>query len=640
MCGIAGISTLFEKDVNFWKKWIYTFSEDIQHRGKDDAGILLMLRHADPMPVLWGKEQYNEDLQFIPTKPLLGSLSEAVNGMLLHQRLSIIAPGDRSHQPMCDASGRYWITFNGEIFNYIELRTQHKLNTVTDSDTEVLLELWAKMEDKCLPLLDGFFAFSIYDAHENTYTIARDRTGVKPLFYAKREDAFVFSSEESTLRKFMGVKQVRDEAIYLHVKHGMTDAVNWFEGVESLKPGHWLRWNPNLRSIIHRRWYYPSSLLNIHESRTLESLLLESMKRRLRSDVPMGFALSGGLDSAVLLGLARHMLGASEDLHLFSIGSKDEPEDERKWQEIVQKHNGGLVHYIDTNTFKTSHIEDVVIQSNRPPVAWNNIAHFQLCKSVRDLGITVLFNGQGADELYGGYPDHFVEAWQSEKDEILPYAANFPMSQDRIKKIAWKRKLRQRMSQEWKHRMDRFFWGHVFTKELINSNEMELHPKVENVKELMMGEYYGANVNGKFYGRLYQMLQWEDRNGMAFQLESRNPFADDLHLPQHVLGKKLLHELMEGGRSKGILREAAKNYLPEAIYNRTDKKGFSVPEANLTRKWGGEWNSWIMSSQLDHVINRDYREKLVGKFPQLTPKDLSIYFRMASIGLFLERLDG
>ena len=139
MCGIAGISTLFEKDVNFWKKWIYTFSEDIQHRGKDDAGILLMLRNADPMPVLWGKEQYNEDLQFIPTRPLLGSLSEAVNGMLLHQRLSIIAPGDRSHQPMCDASGRYWITFNGEIFNYIELRQQHRLNTVTDSDTEVLL---------------------------------------------------------------------------------------------------------------------------------------------------------------------------------------------------------------------------------------------------------------------------------------------------------------------------------------------------------------------------------------------------------------------------------------------------------------------------------------------------------------------
>ena len=327
MCGIAGISTLFEKDVNFWKKWIYTFSEDIQHRGKDDAGILLMLRHADPMPVLWGKEQYNEDLQFIPTRPLLGSLSEAVNGMLLHQRLSIIAPGDRSHQPMCDASGRYWITFNGEIFNYIELRQQHRLNTVTDSDTEVLLELWAKMEDKCLPLLDGFFAFSIYDAHENTYTIARDRTGVKPLFYAKREDAFVFSSEESSLRKFLGVKQVREEAIYLHVRHGMTDAVNWFEGVEALKPGHWLRWNPNLRSIIHRRWFYPSSLLNIQENRPLEVLLLESMKRRLRSDVPVGFALSGGLDSAVLLGFARHLLGASEDLHLFSIVSQNEPED-------------------------------------------------------------------------------------------------------------------------------------------------------------------------------------------------------------------------------------------------------------------------------------------------------------------------
>ena len=311
----------------------------------------------------------------------------------------------------------------------------------------------------------------------------------------------------------------------------------------------------------------------------------------------------------------------------------------RKWQETVHKHNGGLVHTVDTSSFKTSHIEDVVLQSNRPPVAWNNIAHFQLCKSVRDLGITVLFNGQGADELYGGYPDHFIQAWYGEKEQILPYAENWPISFDRLKKVAWKRKWRQQLSQEWKHRMDRFLWGHIFTKELINSNEMELHPKVENVKELMMGEYYGSNVNSKFYGRLYQMLQWEDRNGMAFQLESRNPFADDLHLPQQILGKKFLHELMQGGKSKGILREATQSYLPESIYNRTDKKGFSVPETKLTAKWGGEWAPWIMSSQLDGIINREYREKLITKFPQLPPKDLSIYFRMASVGLFLERLE-
>lgn len=639
MCGIAGISTLFEKDVNFWKKWIYLFSEDIQHRGKDDAGILLMLRHADPLPVLWGKDQYQDSLQYIPTNALLSSLSDAVNGMLLHQRLSVIAPGDRSHQPMCDASGRYWITYNGEIFNYIELRQQFRLNTVTDSDTEVLLELWAKMEDKCLPLLDGFFAFCIYDSHENTYTIARDRTGVKPLFYSKREDAFAFSSEEKSLRNFLDVKSARNEALFLHVTQGMTDAVQWFKGVETLKPGHWLRWTPNLRSIIHRRWFYPSSLLNIQENRPLEDLLLESMKKRLRSDVPMGFALSGGLDSAVIVGLAKHLLGDSESLHLFSVCSQNEPEDERKWQELVHQQNGGSVQYIDTDSFKTSHIEDVVIQSNRPPVAWNNIAHFQMCKRVRDSGITVLFNGQGADELYGGYPDHFIEAWNSEKSEILTFAEQWPISFDRVKRVAWKRKWRQQLSGDWKRRLDGFFWGHVFSKDIIRSNELDLHPKVENVKELMMGEYYGSNVNAKFYGRLYQMLQWEDRNGMAFQLESRNPFADDLHLPAHVLGKKMLHELMLGGKSKGLLREAAQSYIPPAIYHRQDKKGFSVPERKLTQKFGAEWEPWIMSASLDGIVNRDYREKLRHKFLQLSPKDLTLYFRIASLGLFLDRLE-
>lgn len=639
MCGIAGISTVFEKDVTFWKKWIYHFSEDIQHRGKDDAGILLMLRHADPLPVLWGKESYTESLQYIPNKPLLSSLSDAVNGMLLHQRLSIIAPGDRSHQPMCDASGRYWITFNGEIFNYIELRTQYKINAITDSDTEVLLELWAKMEDKCLPLLDGFFAFCIYDAHDNTYTIVRDRTGVKPLFYSKREDAFAFSSEEKSLRRFINQTEVNPQAAYLHVKHGMSEAVTWFEGVESLKPGHWLRWNPGIRSIIHRRWFYPSSLLNIREECSLESALLESIKRRLRSDVPIGFALSGGLDSAVIAGMAKHLLGTSEPLHFFSVVSQDHPESEKKWQQLVQKHLGGNLNFIETSTFKTSHLEDAVLQNQRPLVAWNNVAHYQLCKTVRDFDITVIFNGQGADELYGGYPDHFIQAYIEDRDSILPYADNWPISLERVKKIAWKRRLRQRISTGWKHRLDHFFWGHLFTKDVINQNELELNPKVENVKELMMGEYYGQNVSPKFYGRLYQMLQWEDRNGMAFQLESRNPFADDLLLPALTLGKYDLKDLMIGGYSKGILRNAAKNYIPEELFYRKDKKGFTVPERKLTQELGSEWEAWVMSSSLDELINRNLREKWVKQFSQLSPINLQTYFRIATLGLFLERLE-
>ena len=201
MCGIAGISTSVVKDPTYWKQWATRFSDELKHRGKDDAGLLLMLRNSDPKPVFWGREVYSDTLQYIPEKPATELLTEQVNGFILHQRLSIIAPGDRGHQPMCDATGRYWISFNGEIFNYIELRKQYKINTITDTDTEVLLELWAKMEDKCLQLLDGFFAFCIYDSLENTYTLVRDKTGVKPLFYLNTKQTFAFSSEEQTLRE-------------------------------------------------------------------------------------------------------------------------------------------------------------------------------------------------------------------------------------------------------------------------------------------------------------------------------------------------------------------------------------------------------------------------------------------------------
>ena len=638
MCGIAGISITIEKDAPFWKKWIYQFSEDIDHRGYDDAGVVLSLRSSDPLPVQWGKEHYSSDLQYMPQRALLPSISEQVNGMLLHRRLSIIAPTERAHQPMCDATGRYWISYNGEIFNYTELRSQYNIDTVTDSDTEVLLEMWAKMEEKCLPLLDGFFAFCIYDSKENTYTIVRDRTGVKPLYYTKRSDAFAFSSEETSLRKFTGFDSVNPQAMYLHVKHGMSDAVNWFDGVETLKPGHWLKWHPNLRNVILRRWYFPTSLHSFNEQGDIRELLEESIKRRMRSDVPIGFAMSGGLDSTAIVALASKHLDPHEQTHFFSVISKGYNQDESEWQEKVLSAFPGQRHTIDAQSMDTSDLEDLIVKTRRPAVAWNNVAHFLLCKQVRDTGVTVLFNGQGADEIFGGYPDHFVEAWKAEKNDLLPLMKDWPIEVSKLKAVAWKRNLRKSMSQNWKHRLDRYLWGDIFPVDVIEQNTIELHPPVKNLADLMLGEYYGSTYNQKFYGRLYQMLLWEERNGMAFQLESRNPFADDMLLPMHFLGKKSLKELSENGRSKGLLREAVKDIIPKSIYERADKKGFTVPEKALIQKHGKEWEEWLMTSQLDEIINRRTRERWVTKFDKLSNRDLLAYFRVSTLGRFLIEL--
>lgn len=635
MCGIAGISTTIEKDAPFWKKWIYKFSEDIQHRGLDDAGVLLALRSADPVPVQWGRDSYNSDLQYIPKVPLLEVVSEKVTGMLLHRRLSIIAPSERAHQPMCDATGRYWISFNGEIFNYIELRSKYKINTITDSDTEVLLEMWAKMEEKCLPLLDGFFAFCIYDSKENTYTIVRDRTGVKPLYYTRRKDAFAFSSEEKSLREFSGKNKVSTQAMYLHVKHGMSDAVDWFEDVESLKPGYWLKWHPNMRNVIHRRWYFPTSLYAFKEKRDLRELLEESVKRRMRSDVPIGFAMSGGLDSTAIIALAQKHIEPGDQLHYFSVVSSGTNQDESAWQKKVLEAFPGKQHRVDALKMGTSDLEEIILKTHRPAVAWNNVAHYLLCKKIKESGVTVVFNGQGADEIFGGYPDHFIQAWKQEKNDLLTLMKDWPIDVSKIKQTAWKRNFRKKMSQSWKHRLDRYFWGDVFPLDVIEENQIELHPPVKDLSDLVLGEYYGYSYNPKFYGRLYQMLSWEDRNGMAFQLESRNPFADDLNLPLYFLGKQPLTQLSVNGRSKGMLREAVKDILPKDIYERSDKKGFTVPEKQLILEHGKEWKDWLMTEELNDIINRKTREKWISRFDKLSNRDLMAYFRAATLGRFL-----
>ena len=638
MCGIAGISSAIVKDPAYWKKWAQEFLQDLEHRGPDDQGLVFMLRNKEPLPVNVSQKNYPDSLQYMPVKTYDESVQPGITGFLVHKRLSIIAPGVRGHQPMCDATGRYWLTFNGEIFNYIELRKQYRLNTITDTDTEVLLELWAKMEEKCLPVLDGFFAFCVYDSLENTYTVVRDRTGVKPVYFRKSDNGFAFASEEKTLRKLAGSLRLNPQAVYLHMKHSMTDAVQWFDEVDTLKAGHWIKWIPNLRSLIVRKWFDPVGTNRLQERKDLRELLFDSMRKRLRSDVPIGFAVSGGIDSAIILGLGRWLLGMDAKLHLFSVGAPGLPGDESAWQQKVHQKHGGSWHRIDAAQFSTDDLKDLVSKTARPAVAWNNVGHFVLCRTVRNNDITVLFNGQGADELFGGYPDYFVQAYNQDKHSISSCKDHWPLSPNKIKAMALKRKLRSWMSDSIKKSIDKRIWGQAFDHEIIQLNEIELHPPVRDLTELMLGDYYGNSLDPKFYGRLQQMLAWEDRNGMAFQLESRNPFADDLSLPGSLFGKFGLKELSEGGYPKGILRNAFKDLLPLDLYARTDKKGFTLPEDWLNMREMPRWESFVFSSKLDPYVQRSYREKLWKMREKCTPLDRTRLFKLTALGMFLEDL--
>ncbi len=639
MCGIAGISSSLIQSKEYWLKWAQIFSKTLEHRGPDDEGFLLVFRNNQtPLPV--GNHFVPiPDVPHMPAGLILDHASESVNGLLLHRRLSIIGIGPLGHQPICDQTGRFWLTFNGEIFNFSELQRNFGLPNNSGTDSEVLVNLWAQKQEKCLPLLDGFFAFCIYDSVENTYTIARDRTGVKPLYYTLKNDCFAFASEELPLRLLINEHKINPHAVYYHLKHGMTEVRTWFKGIQALVPGEILQWAPETRQFKQSKWFNPQKIEPFTNHLELREMFMSSMTKRLRSDVKLGFAVSGGIDSAIIVGAARHLLGADAKLDYFSVGSNQLVGDESPWQKLVVGKNKGTWHRVMVEDFTDELLPKHVRFTNRPAVAWNNLAHFALCETVQNSGVTVLFNGQGADEIFGGYPDYFIETLWSERKLLSKSRKNWPISYGEALKFFTKRKLRNMLSLEQKFKIEQNVWGNILKEGMIEEELVELHPKVNSLQEMMLGDYYGKAYNPKFYGKLYQMLAWEDRNGMSFQLESRNPFADDVNIPQKYLGKFQLNELMQSELPKGLLRDAFKDLLPSELYQRTDKKGFSVPEALLTKKHGLKWKDAFMYGGLNPYIQKEYRSSILKRFNELNAKELQFYFRASALGFYLSLLD-
>lgn len=639
MCGIAGISSTLVQPKEYWLKWSRIFSKTLEHRGPDDEGYLLIYRNEQPPLPVGNQFVPIPDIQHMPVGLISEKANDSVNGMLLHRRLSIIGLGPLGHQPMCDKTGRYWITYNGEIFNFAELQRNFGIANPSGTDTEILVNIWALKQEKCLHLLDGFFAFCVYDSIENTYTVVRDRTGVKPLFFTLKNDCFAFASEELPIRLLLNEHKVNQFAIYYHLKHGMTDVLPWFKGVQSLTPGEYLTWSPETRQVVQKKWFRPGKLEPFTNDIELREMFMSSMLKRLRSDVKLGFAVSGGIDSAVIVGAARHLLGADATLDYFSVGSNNLAGDESRWQKMVVDKNKGTWHRVMVEDFTDELLPRHLRYTNRPAVAWNNLAHFALCQQVQNAGVTVLFNGQGADEIFGGYPDYFIQTLWSERKLLSKSRKNWPIDYGSALKFFLKRKLKNAISAEQKLKIEQNYWGKILKDGLIVEPLIELHPEVNSLQEMMLGDYYGKAFDDKFYGKLYQMLAWEDRNGMSFQLESRNPFADDINIPQKYLGKYQLHELMKNGLPKGLLRDAFKDLLPQELYVRTDKKGFSVPESLLTQKHGLKWKDAFMYEGLNAYVKRGYRESILNNFNQLGVKDLQFYFRVSSLGFFLSVLD-
>ena len=606
---------------------------------------------------------------------VFGGEEESI-AMIMHRRLSILGLGDQGKQPMCSLDGRYWISFNGEIYNYLELASEFGLTTNTGTDTEVLLQLWSLKGVDCIALLDGFFAFAIWDTELKELTLARDKTGIKPLYYYLDRDgdnsgniikSLSFGSEDFALKQALELQGIEvslsEKALKSHLEEGASDRNMLFNGILELGMGCYLTYsclsldsklNPisDWGRLIIKPWHGGEYLrlddgagwqqqlgLNEEPKNHIELLrlqLMEGMQKRLRSDVPIGFAVSGGIDSAALVGMAREIMGKEAHLHVFSVIAPGMEGDESEYQKSVVELVGGIWHTVDVRELDGKYLERYIKATHRIPVAWNNLAHFALCEAVKAAGVTVLFNGQGADELFGGYPHYYKAAFWNEKNTLWPLRRKWPLGF-----VAAGKQWLKAVLGSWVGR-----------------------PFETCVDVLMREDYYGE--------RLTQLLRFEDRNGMAAGIESRNPFADDYRMADAWLnawgddtwdlGGSLTAKLVDG-YSKGYLRKAMDvGFVPKKVLWRVDKKGFSVPKNELTARELVVWKDWILSDRLDGLVSRAKRHKsldyvlanwginVLGKgskprvFSGGDVKLLDELFRWAAMGCFLEtfpmKIDG
>ena len=352
---------------------------------------------------------------------------QAKNSKLIlgHTRLSIIDLSSAGHQPMATPDGRFITVFNGEIYNYKELKKELKnlgYSFVSDSDTEVLLAAWKHWGEESLRYIDGMFAFVIFDKNENSLTCVRDAFGIKPFFYSNNKESFFFSSDIHALVELSEQpKRVCYQRAYDYLVHGLYDnnELTFIDGINHLMPGHLIKYDlSNVKIEKISKWYSPnlserSDLSFEQASELVRERFLENIRLQLRSDVPLGAALSGGIDSSAVVCAMRY-LEPRADIHTFSYIAKNDPISEEKWVDFINRHTNSISYKVEACGEDLHDDLDNLIRAQGEPFMSTSIyAQYRVFKLAKMNGITVTLDGQGADELLAGYRGYPVQRMQS-----------------------------------------------------------------------------------------------------------------------------------------------------------------------------------------------------------------------------------
>lgn len=584
MCGLAGIFShkgITQSDLELVERM-----NDLQrHRGPDDEGM------------------------YVDRYCVLG-----------HRRLAIIDLSKDGHQPFESDDHRFQVVHNGEIYNYIELREELRQlgwRFRTKTDTEVLLKSYQQYGQDCLSRFNGMFAFAIYDTERQSLFLARDRVGIKPLYYVMIDSKLYFSSEIKALCAIPSIRaSVNYQSLFDYLVFNRTDVYDetFFNEIRRIPKGCFATFDTGGLKLT--QWWNVESFLDVRcddsvevISNRIRELLISAVQLRMRSDVPVGSCLSGGLDSSILIGILFTHYEVSEAYPTFTASFPDHPIDETRYIDHLNK----AYSFNNVRTFPTSEgaynsLRDFVYANDEPTTNYSFYSQYQVMRLAKEYGVTVLLDGQGGDENFAGY--HYFHGFNLygllTEWKVLRFSAELFKSLLRKQdKSAYQTLLFQILPHPMRKLLllravpyvqPDFFYEYIKSSHIYN--------------EFFDADGLNHSLVRHFQYKLEHLLRMEDRNSMAYSLEARVPYLDH-RLIEYLLSVPQDFKIRDG-ETKYLQKLALADYTIPVILNRKDKVGFGTP--------GEEW-----------MLSRQWRDRTMESYMDLTETFPEIFRKSAKL---------
>lgn len=583
MCGISGI--INKSGTNVEQNEIQKINDLIGHRGPDDEGFYFKKNFA------FG-----------------------------HRRLSILDVSNLGHQPM-HYFDKYTITYNGEVYNYLEIREELVKNGYifhSHTDTEVILASYDKWGQECVHKFNGMWSFAIYDREKEIIFCSRDRFGVKPFYYTQVENKFVFGSEIKQLLEFYEKRYLNKRILIDYLVIGFENHTNetFFESIFQLEQSHNLVYDLKTNNFEIKRYYdLKEEETKLDENlsiKTYRAKLTEAITLRLRSDVKVGTCLSGGLDSSSIAAIASNIYNTKTNDRFIAIHAKSSQKsnDESQFAQVVADNCNLDLNIIEpTKEEFIKHINDVIYTQEEPFGGPSIFMQYFVMKKAKEIGCTVLLDGQGGDETLVGYERYYPAYLMSlgffdsikgflnssknsklTKKELLAYFIYFTKSKIRIKRLKNKYKF--------------------IKKECLDLASFDIVEK--NAKSYL--NLFDLQYEEIFHTQMPHLLRYEDRNSMRHSIETRLPFID-FRVVETALSIDNKYKIKDGW-TKYILRKTIDKILPNSIIWRKNKFGFEAS----TKSWLYSIDNEILDSISKSNILREIISSLDFKKLDLTQK--------------------